>query len=123
MPWTPDMLTPERYERCKKCAPAPSRRLDPCAEAAGHSLRRTPPYHPELQPLETCWGIVKNHMADPCDVTPRNVHTPLPSARSTVKLSTCKKLIAKVVEPEEKYWAEEAQPYEHDVDKISDAAE
>ncbi len=25
---------------------------------------RTPPYHPELQPIETCWGVVKNHMDD-----------------------------------------------------------
>jgi len=34
-----------------------------------HSILRTPQYHPELQPIETCWGIVKNHMADQCDFT------------------------------------------------------
>jgi hypothetical protein len=28
LPWTPDMLKPERYELCKKCAPAPTFRLD-----------------------------------------------------------------------------------------------
>jgi hypothetical protein len=28
MPWTPDMLKPERYELCKKFAPAPTFRLD-----------------------------------------------------------------------------------------------
>ena len=28
MPWTPDMLKPELYERCKKFAPAPTFRLD-----------------------------------------------------------------------------------------------
>jgi hypothetical protein len=69
IPWTPDMLKPELYDLCKKCAPAPEYRLDQLAQASGHSLLRTPQYHPELQPIETYWGIVKNHMADQCDFT------------------------------------------------------
>ena len=108
IPWTPDMLKPELYALCKKFAPAPTFRLDQLAEAAGHSILRTPQYHPELQPIETCWGIVKNHMADHCDFTTRNFHQQLPLALSKVKPSTCSKLIAKVVEQEEKYWAEDA---------------
>ena len=39
-------------------------------------------------------------------------------ALSKVKPSTCSKLIAKVVEQEEKYWAEDAQLYEHAFDEI-----
>ena len=46
-----------------------------------------------------------------------------PIAFSKVKPSTCKKLIAKVVEQEEKYWTEDAQLYEHDFDEISEDAE
>ncbi|RHY98802.1 hypothetical protein DYB37_007896 [Aphanomyces astaci] len=29
----------------------------------GHTLYYTPPYHPELQPIEIIWGIVKQKMA------------------------------------------------------------
>jgi hypothetical protein len=123
IPWTPDMLKPELYDLCKKYAPAPEYRLDRLAKASGRSLLRTPQYHPELQPIETWWGIVKNHMADQCDFTTQNFHEQLPIALSKVKPSTCRKLIAKVVEQEEKYWAEDEQLYEHDFDEISDDEE
>jgi transposase len=123
IPWTPDMLKPELYALCKKFAPAPTFRLDQLAEAAGHSILRTPQYHPELQPIETCWGIVKNHMADHWDFTTRNFHQQLPIALSKVKPSTCGKLIAQVVEQEEKYWAEDAQLYEYDFDENSEEEE
>jgi hypothetical protein len=86
-------------------------------------MLRTPQYHPALQPLETCWGIVKNHLAAHGDFTPRNFHQQWPIALSQVKPSTCSKLIAKVVEQEEKYWAEDAQLYEDDFDEISEEEE
>jgi transposase len=123
IPCTPDMLKPELYYLCKKCAPAPEYRLDQLAEVSGHSLLRTPQYHPELQPIETCWGIVKNYMAEHCDFTTQNFHKQLPIALSKVKPSTCRKLIAKVVEQEEKYWVEDEQLYEHDFNEISDDEE
>jgi hypothetical protein len=59
-------------------------------------------------------------MADHGDFTTRNFHPPLPMALSKVKPSTCRKLIAKVVEQEEKYWAEDAQLYEYDFDENAD---
>jgi transposase len=120
IPWTSDMLKPELYELCKKFAPAPTFKLDQLAEAFGHRILRIPQYHPELQPIETCWGIVKNHMADHCDFTTKNFHEQLPIALSKVKPSTCKKVIAKVVKQEDKYWCEDEQLYEHDCDEISD---
>jgi hypothetical protein len=86
-------------------------------------MLRTPQYHPELQPIETCGGIVKNHMADHGDCTTRNFHQQLPMALSKVKPSTCSKLIAKVVDQEEKYWAEDAQLYEDDFDEMSEEEE
>jgi len=95
-------------------------RLDQLANASGHSILRTPQYHPELQPIETCWGIVKNHMADHGDFTLKNFRQQLPIALLKVKPSTWRKLMAKVVEQEEKYWAEDEQLYEHDFDEISD---
>ena len=67
--------------------------------------------------------MVKNHMADHGDFTTRNFHQQLPIALAKVKPSTCSKLIAKVVEQEEKYWAEDAQLYEDDFDEISEEEE
>jgi transposase len=32
--------------------------VDELARQHGHEVVRTPPYHPELQPIETCWGIL-----------------------------------------------------------------
>jgi hypothetical protein len=59
-------------------------------------------------------------MADHGDCTTRNLHHQLPIALSKVKPSTWRKLIAKVVEQEEKYWAEDAQLYAYDFDEISE---
>jgi hypothetical protein len=59
-------------------------------------------------------------MADHCDFTTRNFHQQLPIALAKVTPRTCRKLIAKVVAQEEKYWAEDAQLYEYDVDEISE---
>lgn len=106
------MLRPELYELCKRFAPAPEYKLDKIAEAAGHSILRTPQSHPELQPIETCWGIVKNYMADHCDFTMTNFREQLPFAFAKVTPLTCKSLIAKVVKQEDKYWSEDNRLYE-----------
>ena len=112
IPWTDDMLKPELYALCKRFAPAPEFKLDQIAEAAGHSILRTPQYHPEFQPIETCWAIVKNYMGDNCDFTMKSFHAQLPLALAKVKSRTCKKLIAKVARQEDKYWDEDIQLYE-----------
>lgn len=112
IPWTDDMLKPELYALCKRFAPAPEFKLDQIAEAAGHSILRTPQYHPEFQPIETCWAIVKNYMGDNCDFTMQSFHAQLPLALAKVKSRTCKKLIAKVARQEDKYWDEDIQLYE-----------
>jgi len=112
IPWTTDMLKPELYELCKRFAPVPEYRLDKIAEAVGHSILRTPQYHPELQPIETCWAVVKNYMAAHCDFTMKNFREQLPFAFAKVTSRTCKQLIAKVVKQEEKYWIEDSKLYE-----------
>jgi hypothetical protein len=62
-------------------------------------------------------------MADHCDFTTHNFHQQLPSALAKVKPSTCSKLIAKGVEQEEKYWAEDAPLYEYDCDENAEEEE
>ena len=119
IPWTTDMLKPELYDLCKRLAPTPEYKLDKIAEATGHSILRTPQYHPELQPIETCWGVVKNYMADHCDFTMKNFREQLPAAFTKVTMRTCKSLIAKVVKQEEKYWIEDTKLYE-EIDEVSE---
>jgi len=58
-----DSLKPELVELLIKMAPEPIYAVDEIAISFGHKVLRTPPYHPELQPIETCWGVVKNHIA------------------------------------------------------------
>lgn len=119
IPWTIDMLKPELYELCKRLAPKPEYKLDQIAETAGHSILRTPQYHPELQPIETCWGVVKNYMAAHCDFTMKNFREQLPAAFTKVTTRTCKSLIEKVVKQEEKYWTEDTKLYE-EIDEESE---
>jgi len=119
IPWNNDMLKPELYDLCKRFAPTPEFRLDRMAEAAGHSILRTPQYHPELQPIETCWGVVKNYMAENCDFTMSNFRKHLPIALSKVQPKTCKKLIAEVIKQEKKYWNEDMILYK-EVDNYQD---
>jgi len=106
-PWREDMLKFELLELCTRLAPAPEFKLDQLAEQHGISILRTPPYHPELQPIETCWAVLKNHMADHCDFTMAGLRERLPEAFAKVTAGTCKSIISKVFGQEEKYWAED----------------
>ena len=104
-----NMLKSELFEKCKELAPKPKRKLDEIAEAHGHTIVRTPQYHPELQPIETCWAIVKNERADNCDFTMENLKKMLPKAFEKVTPKTCQKLIAKMVKQEDKFWKEDKE--------------
>ena len=112
IPWNDDMLKPELFELCKRFAPAPELELDKIADAAGHTILRTPQYHPELQPIESCWGVVKDYMAAHCDFTMASFRSNLPIALSKVASKTCRKLISKIAQQEEKYWTEDNQLYD-----------
>ena len=73
----------------------------------GHSILRTPPYHPELQPIETCWAIVKNHIAQHNDCTMKKVQFLLEEGFAKVNEKTCQKLIQKVKLQEDTFWDED----------------
>ncbi len=107
IPWGQDLLKAELYTLFKSYEPKPEYKIDKIAEAAGHSILRTPQYHPELQPIEMCWGIVKNYMAKHCDFTLRKFRNNLPLAFSQVTSETCRKLIGKTIAEEDKYWEED----------------
>ena len=102
-----DCLKPELVEILKKLAPEPLYTIDEIARSHGHEVIRTPPYHPELQPIETCWGVVKNHVARNCDFTMNNLIEQLDSGFEKVTAKTCAKIIAKVRKIEDEFWTED----------------
>ncbi|KKL87179.1 hypothetical protein LCGC14_1937300 [marine sediment metagenome] len=105
----PSMLKAELYEICKKIAPPPEFKLDCMAEKHGHRILRTPQYHCELQPIESCWGIVKNFCRNHCDFTMKGLNKQLHYGFSKVSKATCQKLIEKVRQQEDLFWKEDAE--------------
>jgi len=103
------MLKPELYNQCRQRCPAPRLMLDLIAEQTGHTLIRTPPYHPELQPIETAWAIVKEYCAARCDYTMQGLKNHLDAGFAQVTPSVCQGLIEKVKIQEDQYWHEDQE--------------
>ena len=112
IPWSKDMLKAELYELCSRFAPKPDFLIDNIANDHGHSILRTPPYHPELQPIETYWAVVKNHVARHNDCTMKKVYLLLEEGFKKVTAKTCQKLISKVAKQEDEFWAEDTSQLE-----------
>ncbi len=110
-----DCLKPELVEILRKIAPEPIYNIDEIACSQGHEVIRTPPYHPELQPIETCWGVVKNHVARNSDFTMDNLIKQLDSGFAKVTAKTCKKIIAKVREIENDFWTDDLKFDEQEI--------
>jgi hypothetical protein len=111
------MLKPELYQKCKQLCPAPPVRLDLIAQAAGHTIVRTPPYHPELQPIEMCWAILKEYCAARCDYTLAGLKTHVEAGFDQVTPAVCQSLIQKVRIQEDQYWVEDEEDDEEDNDR------
>ena len=109
IPCKDDCLKVELVEILKKIAPEPTYAIDIIARKYGHEIIRTPPYHPELQPIEICWGVVKNEIARNCDFTMDNLEFQLENAFEKVTAETCQKIIKRVRTVEDKFWHEDAQ--------------
>ena len=102
-----DLLKAELVEILNKTAPSPIFEIDEIAEKHGHKILRTPPYHPELQPIEICWGVVKNHVARNCDFSMKNLTEQLDAGFRKVTKSTCVKIIKKIRKVENKFWKDD----------------
>ena len=102
-----DSLKAELIDILNKQAPQPIFEIDEIAKEHGHSILRTPPYHPELQPIEICWGVVKNHIARNCDFSMKNLIEQLDVGFGKVTKKTCIKIIKKVRGIEDKFWKED----------------
>ena len=109
IPWTGDMLKSELFELCSRLATKPDFLIDNIARKNGHTILRTPPYHPELQPIETCRAIVKNHVAKYNDFTMKKVQMLPEEGFDKVTSATCQEIIKKVYMQEDIFWNEDAE--------------
>ena len=114
IPLSEDCLKAEMIEVLNKIAPTPTYAIDEIAEKYGHQVLRTPPYHPELQPIETCWAVVKNAVAKNCDFTMANLIVQLDRSFEQVTAKTCDGLIKKIRTIEDDFWEEDWRMYDFD---------
>jgi len=108
IPCASDCLKAELIEIINKIAPEPTYEIDEIARRLGHEVVRTPPYHPELQPIEICWGVLKNEIARNCDFTMKNLEIQLENAFTKVTGETCRKIIKRIRKVEDRFWEEDA---------------
>lgn len=107
IPCRDDCLKVELVEMLKKIAPEPTYEVDVIARKLGHEVIRTPPYHPELQPIEICWGILKNEIARNCDFTMDNLKIQLEQSFEKITAKTCQKIIQKIRIIEDTFWEDD----------------
>jgi transposase len=100
------LLKAALYELCRQHAPAPQYAIDCLAAAYGCEGLRTPQYHPELQPIEYPWGIVKAEIAQTQtgEYTLTSLKERLPPALDQVTPAVCRNIVAHVRQEEERYW-------------------
>ena len=106
------MIKAELLAVCRQLCPKPAYAFDRIAEAAGHQILRTPQYHPELQPIENCWAVVKNHCAAKCDSTMAGLRAHLEDGFEKVTPETCRAAIADMRSEEDRYWREDMEESE-----------
>src|SRR5918999_1056870 len=106
------MIKAELLAVCRQFCPKPEYELDRIAQAEGHHLLRTPQYHPELQPIEECWAVVKNHCAEKCDYTLQGLRAHLEEGFDKVTSETCRAVIADMQGEEDRYWREDMEESE-----------
>jgi hypothetical protein len=97
---------------CRQLCPKPEYELDRLAQAEGHQLLRTPPYHPELQPIEECWAVSKHHCAEKWDYTLQGLRVHLEEGFDKVTSETCRAGIADRPSEEDRYWREDLEESE-----------
>jgi len=112
IPWTKDMLKVELFELCSRFAPKPEFSIDKTASKNGHTVLRTPPYHPELQPIEICWAVVKGHVAAHNDFKMATVRYLLEDGFNKVTNHTIDGIIKKVREQEDAFWKEDSSCFD-----------
>lgn len=110
-PVAENSLKAELVELLSKLSPAPTYAIDEIAQQHGHSVLRTPQYHPELQPIETCWAVVKNTVSNKCDFTMKGLRSQLQKGFDSVTEKTVEKLMKKMRKIEDDFWRDDELLY------------
>jgi hypothetical protein len=105
------LLKPALYEVCQQHAAPPQYVLDELAAQFECTILRTPQYHPELQPIEQVWGIVKSHIAatQTGDFSMHSLQERLPAAFAKVTPAMCQNIFRHIRQEEERYWKVDEQ--------------
>lgn len=106
IPFEEWFLKPALYDLCRQHAPSPHYVIDDLAATFGCEILRTPQYHPELQPIEHVWGIVKSDIASTQTghYTLTSLQKRLVSACQKITPEMCQRIFAHVRKEEERYW-------------------
>lgn len=80
---------------------------DPSLQHRNISILRTPQYHPELQPIEICWGVMKQYMAQHCDFTLEGLRRNLETAWTKVTAKTMEGILEKVTGWENRHFEQD----------------
>lgn len=90
-------------------------RNDPMYKARNIEILRTPQYHPELQPIEKCWAVMKQYIAQHCDFTLEGLRKNLAIAWTKISSDTMSGIMEKMT-----YW--EKRHFEQDnlLDAVDD---
>jgi hypothetical protein len=93
------------------------------AEAHGHKFLLLPVHHPELNPIELIWAIVKNECGRLLrqGVKFPEVREHLQAAFHNITAATCDKLYQKIQRQEESYWTTDMEL--DDVDDVQEIRE
>jgi len=106
IPFEEWLLKPALYDLCRQHASPPTYVIDELAATFSCEILRTPQYHPELQPIEHVWGIVKSDIASTQTghYTMSSLQERLLPAFQKVTSETCQRIFAHVRQEEERYW-------------------
>jgi transposase len=106
IPFEEWLLKPALYDLCRQHASPPTYVIDELATTFSCEILRTPQYHPELQPIEHVWGIVKSDIASTQTghYTMSSLQERLLPAFQKVTSETCQRIFAHVRQEEERYW-------------------
>ena len=92
--------------------PPPTYLVDTLFKAAGHEILRLPPYHPELNPIEQVWSVVKRYVARHTDFKIQTILRLVEEALSTITNDVWQNYIRHWKEVVDQFWLRD--------DKIAD---
>ncbi|GLD97500.1 hypothetical protein PINS_up006190 [Pythium insidiosum] len=74
------------------------------AQRYGHKVLYTPPYHPELQPINLMWGAIKNRIAQDPALTMEELDDDIGAGIKAISLRTRLHCYRKVEQVEDEYF-------------------